>query len=228
MRAAILRLCSPALAVAVVAACTSAAAPSAPTSGSTPAPSPLAAGSYTSSVFQPAVTYTVPGGWANTDDGSTYFQVRPAGSDAVGIHLFRDPQPASQDPACPETAQPGVGASSIQLATWIRSLPGLAVSEPKLVEVGGLRGTQLDIAIRPDWTQSCSFANGLATVPLFIGPKGEYRWIVAGSERLRLSLLDIPGGGTVVVDVDAFDGSLYDQFLAVAQPIVQSMRFALG
>ncbi len=226
MRAAMLRLCAPALAAAFLAACSSAATPTA--GGATPAASPLPAGTYTSKAFQPAVTYTVPDGWANTDDGTTYFQVRPADSDAVGIHLFRDPKPASQDPACPETAQPGVGGSSIQLATWIRGLPGLVVSEPKLVEVGGLRGTQLDIGIRSDWTQSCSFANGLPTVPLFVGPKGEYRWIVAGSERLRLDLLDVPGGGTVVVDVDAFDGSLYDRFLALAQPVVQGLRFALG
>ena len=50
--------------------------------------------------------------------------------------------------------------------------------------------------------------------------------MVAGNERLRLSLLDVPGGGTVVVDIDAFDGTLMDDLLAAATPIVQSLSFA--
>jgi hypothetical protein len=228
VRAAIVRLCSSALAVAVLAACSSAAAPSSPTAGETPVPSPLAAGTYTSKLFQPAATYTIPDGWDNPDDSPTYFRIRPVGSEVVGIDLFRDPLPASQDASCPETAAPGVGSSSLQLATWMRGLPGLVVSEPKLVEVGGLRGTRLEMSIRDGWKTSCPFASGLPTVPLFVGPKGEYRWVVVGNERLRLDLLDVPGGGTVVVDVDAFEGSLYDQLVAAAQPIVQSLRFALG
>ncbi len=207
---------------ALLAACSTAGSPS------SPAASALPAGTYTSKAFQPAVTYTLPAGWDNPDDSATYFRIRPAGSEIVGIDLFRDPLAASQDPACPETAQPGVGGSSLQLATWIRSLPGLVVSEPKLVEVGGLRGTQLDVGLKDGWKESCPFANGSPTVPLFVGSKGEYRWIVVGSERLRLDLLDVPGGGTVVVDIDAFDGSLIDQLIAAATPIVESMRFTLG
>jgi hypothetical protein len=49
--------------------------------------------------------------------------------------------------------------------------------------------------------------------------------VVAGSERLRLTVLDVPGSGTVVVDVDAFDGTLFDGFLPIADTIVDGMRF---
>jgi len=49
---------------------------------------------------------------------------------------------------------------------------------------------------------------------------------VAGTERLRLSVLDVPAGGAVVVDIDAFDGTLFDGFLPGAAPIVESLRFA--
>lgn len=208
--------------VLLVAGC-SAGATTAP---SEPAPSALAPGTYTSRAFEPAVTYTVPAGWDAPDDSSTYLRLRPAGSEIVGIHLFRDPSPASQDAACPDTAEPGVGGTSTQLAAWLRTLPGLVVSDPRLATVGGLRGTAIDVGIAADWTQSCPFANGSPTVPLFIGAKGEYRWIAVGSERLRLFLLDVPGGGTVVVDIDAFDGSLMDALIAEATPIVQSMSFA--
>ena len=42
-------------------------------------------------------------------------------------------------------------------------------------------------------------------MPLFVGAKGDFRWVIAGSEQLRLSLFDSPTV-TIVVDVDAFDG----------------------
>jgi hypothetical protein len=218
------RLASSIAVAFLVAGCSAGSATPAPTG---PAPSALAPGTYTSTTFQPAVTYTVPAGWDNPDDSATYFRLRPLGSEVVGIYLFRDPAAASQDAACPETAQPGVGGSSTELSAWIRGLPGLVVSEPKLASIGGLRGTELDIGIKDGWTASCPFASGSPTVPLFVGATTEYRWVVVGTERLRLYLLDIPGGGTVVVDVDAFDGSLIDQLIAAATPIVQSMQFTL-
>jgi hypothetical protein len=217
--------------VALVAAC-SGSTPSSPAAGQPLGPpasvlaSALPAGSYTSRNFGPKVSYAVPAGWAVPVDNATFFQLIPGGSEVIGIHLFRDPMAASQDPACPDTPEPGVGTTALELATWIRGLPGLTVSQPKLVTVGGLRGTELEMQIVAGWTASCPFANGTPTVPLFIGPKQEYRWVIAGSERLRLDLLDVPGGGTVAVDIDAFDGSLFDDLLTSATPIVNSFSFA--
>ncbi len=208
------------LAAVALAGCSGAASPL-PTG-----PTALAPGSYTSTAFQPPVTYTLPEGWWNPSDTAAFYSLQPAASEASGIYLFRDPLPASQDPACPTSPQPGVGTTSVALATWIRGLPGLAVSGPRIVTVGGLRGVEIDVAIAAGWTTSCPFANGVATVPLFVGADGELRWVVAGSERLRLDLLDVPGGGTVVVDVDAFDGTLWEPLLAAATPIVRSFAFS--
>ena len=207
----------------VIAACGSA--------GVTPAPSgppALPPGTYTSNAFSPALTFTVPAGWEKAADTSTYLEIRPAGSELAGIHLFRDPAAASQDLQCPQTAEPGVGGTSSELAAWIRGRPGLVVGDPKLASVGGLRGVEIDVGIIEGWTASCPFADGAPTAPLFVGVKGEYRWVVAGSERLRLDLLDMPGGGTLVVDIDAFDGTLMDDLLSVATPIVRTFAFAGG
>jgi len=215
------------LAAALLAGCAGAstAATPAPTPVPTPPPA-LAPGTYTSAAFQPAVTYTVPSGWRVAQDSSNYFALQPVNSEITGIHFFRDPLAASQDPTCPTTAEPGVGTLSLELATWIRGLPGMVASSPRMVTVGGLRGVELDLALNTGWTASCPFANGVPTVPLFVGADGSLRWVVAGNERLRLDLLDVPGGGTVVVDVDAFDGTLMDELLAAATPIVQSLSFA--
>jgi len=212
------------LVAALVAGCGSTSIGATP--AATPAPAALPAGTYTSAAFQPAVTYTVPAGWRITSDSSDYFALQPVASDLIGIHLFRDPLAASQDAACPTTPEPGVGKLSLEIAAWIRGLPGIIASSPRIVTVGGLRGVELDVALNTGWTASCPVANGIPTVPLFVGATGNLRWIVAGNERLRLALLDVPGGGTVVVDIDAFDGTLMDGLLAAAAPIVRSLSFA--
>ena len=212
------------LAALLVAGC--AGAPSASTPVPTPAPAALPAGTYTSSAFQPAVTYTVPAGWRIASDSPDYFALQPVNSEITGIHLFRDPLAASQDAACPRSAEPGVGMLSPQLATWIRGLPGMIASSPRIVTIGGLRGVELDLALNTGWTASCPVADGIPSVPLFTGADGNLHWIVAGSERLRVALLDVPGGGTVVVDVDAYDGTLMDGLVAAAAPIVRSLSFA--
>jgi len=192
----------------------------------TPGPSALPAGTFASQVFKPTLTFTVPGGWAVGADTTPYFQLLPVTSDLVGIHLFRDARAASQDPACPDTPAAGVGSTGAELVEWIRGRPGLVVSEPTLVTVGGLSGQRIDVAIKDGWTAACPLANGIPTVPLLTDGTGSFRWIVAGTERMRMDVLDVPGGGTVIVDVDAFDGTLMDQLLKDAEPIVGSFSFA--
>jgi hypothetical protein len=191
-----------------------------------PGPAALPAGTYASQVFKPTVTFTLPDGWMVGADSTPYFQLLPVTSDVVGIHLFRDAKAASQDPSCPDTPAAGVGSSAKELVEWIRGRPGLVVTEPTPVTVGGLSGQRIDVSIKDGWTASCPFAGGAATVPLLVEGGGGYRWVVAGNERLRLDILDGPGGGTVIVDVDAFDGTLMDQLLTLATPIVESFSFA--
>jgi hypothetical protein len=119
-----------------------------------------------------------------------------------------------------------VGTTASALSAWIGGLSGLRVSSPRLATVGGLRGVELDVQIADGWRFSCAFANGLPTVPLFVGEDGGFRWVVAGTERLRLDLLVAPDGATIVVDIDAFDGALMDSLLGLATPIVAGMQFA--
>lgn len=211
--------------VFAVAACGGAVPPPAAQVTPQPGPTAMPAGTYTSSSFQPALTFTVPEGWVLAEDSALYLSLRPADSDVIGIHLFRDPSAASQDPTCPAAPEPGVGRTSSELTAWIRSLPGLVVSTPAMATVGGLPGVSIDAALQADWTAACPFADGIPSVPLFNSPQIEH-WVVVGNERLRLYLLDVPGGGTVVVDLDAFDGEQIADLINVALPILQTFQFA--
>ena len=159
------------------------------------------------------MTFTVPEGWVLSADTNLYANLRPVENDAIGIHLFRDANAASQDASCPA-----------ELAAWIEERPGLVVSAPSMTTVGGLSGIQLDVGLKADWTQACPFANGIPSVPLFNSPAIDH-WVVVGNERLRLFLLDLPGGGTVVVDLDAFDGDQVEDLIARSAGIVKSLSF---
>jgi hypothetical protein len=189
---------------------------------------PLAAGTYTTKAFQPATTYTVGTDWTNPADSVAYFNLMPVGDDTNGIHLFHNPAAMSQAAGCPTAAEPGVGSSSLELIAWIRSLKGFVVSSPAMVTVGGVPGTSIDVRIADTWTQSCPFANGIPTVPLFYGKESQLRWAVAGNERLRLMFVDLPGNGTVIVDLDSFDGTGMAALLTNAAPAVKSLSFAGG
>ena len=213
------------LATALLATACSIGSPASPAS-SVAAGRPLPAGTYTSKSFTPALTFTVPDGWENSADSPAYLQLRPLGDENVGIHIFRNPVAMSQDRTCPLAVEPGVGPTSFDLVKWLRERPGLIVSAPGLATVGGLNGTVIDIGIVDGWKASCPFANGLPAVPLFFQPPDGYRWVVAGDERLRLYVLDVPGGGLIIVDIDAFDGTRMNALLKAAAPIVNTFSFA--
>jgi hypothetical protein len=212
----------------VVAACGGASLPP-PQASQAPVTQPsleaLSAGTYTSVSFQPPVTFTVPEGWVLPTDTAPYFTLRPLDNDLIGMHLFRDPKAASQDATCPAAPEPGVGGSAAELAAWIQGRPGLVVSTPTMATVGGLTGLSMDVGLKADWKQSCPFANGLPSVPLF-NSSGIDHWVVVGNERLRLFLLDLPGGGTVAVDLDAFDGDQIEDLLSRSSGVLRSLQFA--
>ncbi|HEX5825909.1 MAG TPA: hypothetical protein VFY23_00185 [Candidatus Limnocylindrales bacterium] len=216
---------------AALAACGGASLP--PPAQSTQAPvasdgaQQLAAGTYRTQFFQPTLTYTVPEGWELLADTPNWVQLRPQGSQDIGLYLFRDARAASQAASCPTEPEPGVGTTSTELVAHFRGLPGVNAGQPALVTVGGLRGSQLDMGIAPGWTASCPFANGVPTVPLIMN-EGIDRWVLAGDERLRFYILDVPGGGNVIVDIDDFMGDQIDGLIKSATPIIKSFEFEVS
>ncbi len=223
-----------AIAVAIVSlavtACGGASVPPAPvaTPGAAATPAPLAAGQHTSTAFQPAVTFTTAEGWVMYTDTASYLNLGPVvGGDVVGIHVFANPSPLAQSADCPTTAEPGVTATnSITFLAWMKTVKGLNLTSPAMASIGGMPATVVDASIKTDWTASCPFAGGTPTVPLFYGPTSGLRWVMASDERLRLYFVDLPKGGFVVVDVDAFVGTEMDGLLSNAAPIIKSMTFA--
>jgi hypothetical protein len=189
------------------------------TGGTTGMPLDLSAGTHATTWFVPRLRYTVPAGWHETDTVD-FLSIGDADAAGGGLFVFHNPEALSQDSACLRMPEPRVGTSAAALAAWIRGRPALEVSAPKQVRLAGLRAIELEVRVAPGWTTTCPFSNGLPAVPLFYRPVTGLGWWVAGSERLRLDLVDVPGKGTVAVDVDSYDGSGYADLLSRAQQII--------
>ena len=219
---------------ALVAACSGGAAP-------TPAPSqapdlqacpptggtcvgPLVPGQHVSRSFAPQFAYEVPSGWRNDTDLPGNYYLRPVGFDSGGIYFFRDMQIASQDPSCQRVAATDIGTSAKELVDWMAAAPGLQASRPEAVDIGGLDGWRVEVALATDWSAACPFADGIPSHPLFLAEGGIY-WAIADTERLQMTIADLPEGGTVAVDVDAFFGADYQALRQAADPIVRSIEF---
>lgn len=190
----------------------------------------LPAGTYTTSVFQTPISYTVPEGWANYEDLPGNFLLIPPGgsndgvdagtSDYVGI--YQNVAVAAED--CESRPEPGVGHTAAEMAAALAARGGLVVTEPTPVEVGGLSGTMIDIAIDPGAGVGCNIPElSSLLVPLFIGrgpadvEHGQFDWFTT-----RLYLLDHGDTNLVIEisDVATSPGTVVDY-----EPVIAALGF---
>lgn len=192
---------------------------------------PLAAGGpYTTHLFVPVFSHYVNEGWDNIVDNPTEYQlmrITSAGqSSQSGIYFFRNV--AIQAATCEDKPEPGVGRTPAEMAAYLRDHVGLTTSEPKAVNVGGLDGVMIEIALAPSWTQTCHYSEGKPNVPLFWGTDADsgLEWSAGPGWHDRVYILAMPGGGNVLIDIGAFSEETdLDALLEAAVPVVESITF---
>ena len=185
---------------------------------------PLDEGTYTSQRLEPALTFTVPAGWNNPWDTRGAFSLwTPGWSDGSymlghpGVSVRRDPRP---DEGCsPHADATAVGTSALEVATWVANHPAIATEAPSPVEVAGLTGYLLDVSLADTWRESCPGGPAAVWVfeDLYLRDQNKY----PEHATMRLILLDLPDGGSVLV---AIDGTQVD----AAMPVVRSFEFDLS
>jgi hypothetical protein len=228
-----------------------------PTTTPMPSPSPypcgqgagtcrgdLQPGTYSTSGFRPAFTYTVPAGWQNDlDVHSMLVLLDAAGGHYTypdgttfhdGIYVFRGPNATS---ATSRSVAKGVGNRARDLAQWLSGHVDLIASSPARVSVGGASGYRVEIALpttaraRPD---RCTGDHGESRCEsLFVsnvaaakaGGPDWYDFGIVGPETAVVYLVDTPSGDTVMVVIDDVDGVDRDALVAAATPIVNSLVF---
>jgi len=203
------------------------------------------AGTYSSQYFVPAVpagetlradfgalAYTVPVGWANSDDWPSMYTIMRGTSYSAGgvnegevapdtITLLARPSAASLD-SCADAAAAGVGTDRAALTAWLVAHPGLSVSERPAIAIDGLQASVLDLAVADDWTETCDTAKPFVAAPVFIG---DYHWALAKGDRMRVILVDLPAGNTVAITIDVEDAATFDALVAETMPIVETFDF---
>jgi len=202
----------------------------------------LDAGTHASTIFNPYVhvtdwvyaygrlTYTVPDGWSNPIDGRHgYILVKQDAPKDAAIYLFATTMAASSANGCPTGVDTTVPHTASALAGWVATLPGLVTSSPAPVTVGGLQGMTLDVSVSPTWTATCPAITDKPYVPLFTnGESSEadsFDWGLTAGAAMRLFLLDLPDGRTMLIDIEAQDKATWDALVAEATPIVNTFVF---
>ena len=199
----------------------------------------LEGGPHVSAVFTPFVPfddwtydygrfgYTVPAGWANIEeDRALYVIARQGAGEDASIWLLSEVAAHSQGTDCPEnTPAAGVGRTQAALADWIRTVPGLNVTAAQPVVVGGLNGVTLDVSVDPAWTRVCP-GETEPTVELFADAHGDEHDVkVHGDVPMRIFLLDLGDGRTLLTFIYAVDKPTYDALVSEAMPIIDSFEF---
>ena len=233
----------------LIAACSSGcSAPVSPTafpSSSIPSPSlaacpnpeggaclgPLTAGTYSTSELELGLTYTVSDGWGNYEDyPGGFLLVPPSGtlegvnagnSDYVGVGIGV----AAASANCDIRAEPGIETTPEAMVAWYASLPGLDMTEPTPVDLGGLTGVVFDVALPAGYEEGCPYpgAEGIPMVPLIIGiGPASFHHVACCDINTRLYLLSGPDDHTIDIEVSDVEGG---ESLEELDAVVQSFVF---
>jgi hypothetical protein len=189
---------------------------------------PLVAGTYTTFVFEPPLTYTVTEGWANWEDLPGNFLLLPPGSSLVGVN------PGTSDylGVYASVVQPGkctgrpaenVDQSFDAYVAWLTSNPGLNVTDPKAVTVGGLEGVTVDVTLKGTG-DACPEGPG---ADVYVGkvPSDLVHGVNAGY-FLRLYLLRNASRILAIEIADAKGGSDIADWPTAANAVVAQFQFA--
>jgi hypothetical protein len=193
---------------------------------------PLAAGTYTTSVFQPALTCSVPAAWGNDEDLPGQVLLLPPGAmlgdpDTDYIGVYR-PVGAPLDD-CSSERDPAVVSTAAAYLDWLREQPALEVSPPTPVQAGPLTGAMVDVELSPDATNTCSDPDqGIDRfVEVMIGlSPADFSASVTPMGGMRLSLFDVDDRLLAVMATHEHDvGGGEQAFLAAAQDVIDTFSF---
>jgi hypothetical protein len=200
--------------------------------GATACAGPLAAGEHSSVDFQPALTFTVPEGWANTSDKARAY-------DLEGLTAAPFPQLAvmsqtaipEQTESCEPTKKAGAGNSVEDWMDFLTNHPGLEVSDPVPVDFGGHKGQSVQVRLASTWTQLCPYIGNSSPFAVLITDSAATPTRIRGLEAVDtnyLTIVDVDGETVIIYLPGPADPEVMDKVIAAAQPVIDSMRFTPG
>ena len=189
----------------------------------------LKAGTYKSRVFQPKLTYTVPGGgWANFDDENVNFSLAPPGVSLAKAKEITDVillQTTVQAPqmTCTPIANAKVPQTVGGIVRWLVHQKKLTTTRPRRVTIGGLKGYSLTVRVSHGAGMSCG--GGPKGLPLLYpsnDPGGEFS-LRAQSDKAKLYLLSFE---TLPLAIIADSVGKHGPSLAADSKVISHFHFA--
>ena len=181
-----------------------------------------------------AFTFTVPEGWAASDDWPERYQLVPQEEYATfdrtsvcatvcpdQISLWAAPRAAAE--SCVEGAQAvGVGSSAADLRDWIVSHPGIVAGAPETIALGALSASVIDVEVSPSGPAP-------AAPRVHLSPsrcsRASYHIALSAGDRQRLILVDLDTDNALLILIDTRDPETLDTFAAEAMSIVETFEF---
>jgi hypothetical protein len=175
------------------------------------------------------LTYTVAQDWVNQQDFPAFFSlVPPDQPDSTTIFIATDVVAVGGADACSQEPEPGVGRSANDLASWIDTLDGVMSSGRQPTVVGGLSGWTMTVRVAPEWTATCPWSDGEPARAVFTDstPGDGFHWGIPPGGAMRLWLLDLGDGRTLLIDYEAATQAAFEDFQEEAVAVVESFAIS--
>jgi hypothetical protein len=200
----------------------------------------LAPGRHVSALFRPFgggstghFSYTVPAGWTDGYEcESCLWLARTNDLNSSLIEVLSNVVPNSQNKSCGDATAPVAGTAA-QMANWLATLPGLIVTTPTPITIGGFSGVVVDLSLTRGWTNPCETSQSGSSPPVHDalvhtfhdqGSQSQDR-ILQDRGQARYILLDLDGGQTLLIDLEAPDKATWDALVREGMPIVEGFQF---
>jgi hypothetical protein len=134
----------------------------------------LDAGRHRSQALHPALTYSVPRGWANPEDLQANYELLPPGAsppaveagDADYIGVYRD---VALEDGCATGPVARLVRTPAAYFRHLSSRPDLVMTRPRRAQVGGLSGLVADVHQAPAWRRACPYSGGKPHSSVLVG-----------------------------------------------------------
>jgi hypothetical protein len=185
-------------------------------------------------MIDPPLSFSVPSGWTKSADLPAQLLLVPPGAgsfeqpdhslafDNVGVYVH----PLAGPPDGGPLPVPGIGTDAKALSNWLSTRPQVIATTPAPVIIGGLSGYSVDVSV----SRSAGSLCGVPCVNLFNAqdPGPAYQLGLFQGEQARAYLLDLPGGGIVIVLIEDVDGQEVAKLRDVARGVVDSFAFQVS
>ncbi len=183
----------------------------------------LQPGEYRSEEFEPSLSFRVGDGWTNVPPESSEFLALQRG-EMGGVYFFRVKE--VYEPA--RMGMPNVVEAPKDPKGWVawgRHHPYLRTSEPEQVEVGGVKGLQVDVVVGDlpkDYQGRCG-TNCVDIGRVEGVPPLTNDVFLAGDAKERVTFLDVEGE-TVTISITS-RAIEFDDFVPEAQKVIDSVEW---